>query len=325
MSQNHPIFIPSGYQIGTKPTERFANSILFNYGQDHHGIVAHGPGRIGKTTGMKYLTLHAKDWLGDKGVAARLNMPKGNRHSDSSFFETFGGALKLSEPTRPKDKKRIHRVSSYILSRCGAARVRLMVLFIDNAQRISLDELEYLVDLDDMVEEEGVRLFIVFMRQSDATGVETDATMVQYPSHVLGRFLMDDHEFTCLLGLADVIHALSRYDSAAFWPDLETSFSCYFTRGAFLEGWRLEAEAPLIIRTVNSVREENGLHPSDQFPMKTFTGMVKFLLCDVADKDRVFSGFTEVQIRKALAACGYLKLEQVRAGLIQDLGQTEYA
>ena len=318
----HSIYIPNGYSILTMPATRLANAILFHLGQDHHGMPACGGGRLGKTTAIHYLAERAMDWLGPDGIAVRMNMPQTERRSDGAFFEAVSSGLKLAEPGRASARgRRLQRVVNFLLQRCGAAHAHKVVFFIDNAHRITSTELDYLVDLDDATEENGIRLFVVFVMQSDVTGIELKEGMLSYPSHITGRFLMGRHEFTGLLGFVDIEHALGRYDHAAFWPDEKTSFSAYFAGNAFRNGWRLKQHAQLIVDTMKLVRNKHKLVASDEFPMLTFTGMVKYLLCDVAANDPAFEAFEEKHVLAALEACGYVRLELVRLGRIRDWDQ----
>lgn len=99
--------------------------------------------------------------------------------------------------------------------------------------------------------------------------------------------------------------------------DIESmSFCRYFASGAVDAGWLIEEHAPMIVKVVHQVRENAGLAASNDWPMQTFTGTVRFLLCNIAAKDPAFEGFTELHVQQALDACGYLTLEFVRAGLL---------
>ncbi|MGY4516236.1 AAA family ATPase [Lysobacter sp. HA18] len=318
--QEHPLCVEDGYAIYTKPVEHLANFLLANIAEGHHGATAEAGGGVGKSTALRFLTDNASRWLKDAhgnpmGVAARMIMPSGQRRGDRQFWGAMNSRLKLGNAIRLDAGVALERLVNYIRTRCGEARQRRMVLFIDNAQRITDAEYDYLEDLDALIAEEKLSLFILLMRQSDATGVKISDDWTSRPSHTVRRWFMDTTSFRPLIGVADVVHALGKYDRKMTFPTPDTSFTRYFARDAFDRGWTLSSQAALIIEVINSLRRKYKLPPTDAWPMATFTLTVRYLLADIAARTRDFRGFDDNQIRQALVASGYLRLEFVRAKL----------
>ncbi|AOH37571.2 ATP-binding protein [Luteimonas sp. JM171] len=315
----HPIFIPNGYQINTKPTEHLANFILSNIRQGHHGCSVYGGGGLGKTTAQQFLTENAGRWLINNktkqqiGVAARMVMPSGIRRSDRAFWIAMNQRLKLVNSIRMESSLGLERLVNFIRTRCGQARQRRMVLFIDNAQRITEAEYQYLEDLDGLVLDENLSLFLVLVRQSDSEGIDVVDDWLERPSHTVRRWFMDTAPFRPLTGIGEITHALSRYDRSVTWPTPDMPFSRYFAKDAFDRGWCLSNEAPVIFDGIRSLRKEYKLPETDAWPMATFTLVVHSLLADIARDNSDFKGFTQDQIRHVLLTSGYLRLEFVRA------------
>lgn len=318
LDATHPIYIPNGYSVYTRPHEYFMNFILANIAEGHHGCSCYGGGGLGKTTAQQYLTDNASRWLVDEhgrplGVASRMVMPSGLRRSDSAFWTAMSGRLKLTNAVRLDSQVAIEKLVNWIRTRCGQARVRRMVLFVDNAQRITNGEYTYLEELDSMVLEEHLSLFLVLMRQSDAEGIDIGDDWIDRPSHTVRRWFMDTMPFRPLIGLADVAHALGGFDRTLTWPTPDMPFSRYFAREAFDRGWTLASEASLIFETAMALRAEFNLPASEAWPMATFILVVHYLLSEVAARRPDFNGFTKEDIRAALLGTGYLRLEFVRA------------
>lgn len=331
-NNEHPIFIPNSYQIYTKPTEYLANFILSNISQGHHGCSVYGGGGLGKTTAQQYLTDNASRWLVNNktkqqiGVAARMVMPSGIRRSDRAFWTAMNRRLKLVNAIRMDPGLGLERLVNFIRTRCGQARQRRMVLFIDNAQRITEAEYQYLEDLDGLVLDEKLSLFLVLVRQSDAEGVDVGDDWLERPSHTVRRWFMDTAPFRPLMGIAEITHALGRYDRSVAWPTPDMPFSRYFAKDAFDRGWCLSKDAPVIFDGVRSLRKEYKLPETDAWPMATFTLVVHSLLADIAHEKPDFNGFTPEQVRHVLLASGYLRLEFVRAKMrMPDMGHDEAA
>ncbi|MFZ6695089.1 ATP-binding protein [Stenotrophomonas acidaminiphila] len=313
----HPLLIPDGYHINTRPTERLANFIRASIHQGHHGCSAYGGGGVGKTTAISYLTENASRWLVDSdkkpmAVAMRMVMASGIRRSNRAFWSSMNERMGIGASTGLSASAGLAKLRHLIGSRCGQARVNRMVLFIDNAQRISEAEYEYLEDLDALVREDRLSLFLVLMRQSDAEGVDVGDDWRDRPSHTLRRWFMDTTPFVPLTGLEEVKHALSGYDSIT-WPTPDMPFSRFFATQAFDEGWRLGGDAPLIWEMVKEMRKMGKLPESQFWPMATFTLMARHLLYEIAFRQEKFTGFTADQVLAALKNSGYLRLEYVRA------------
>lgn len=330
LDATHPIHIPNGYSVYTRSHEYLINFILANIAEGHHGCSSYGGGGLGKTTAQQYLTDNASRWLIDEenrplGVAARMVMPSGMRRSDSAFWTAMSTRLKLTNAVRLDSHVAIDKLVNWIRTRCGKAQVRRMVLFIDNAQRITDAEYTYLEELDSMVFEERLSLFLVLMRQSDAEGVDIGDDWVDRPSHTVRRWFMDTTPFRPLTGISDFAHALSGYDRSLTWPTSDMPFSRFFAREAFDQGWTLASEAGLIFETAAALRSEYMLPPSEAWPMATFTLVVHYLLSDIAGRRQEFKGFTKEDVRIALLGTGYLRLEFVRAKMkmpsVPDVGE----
>lgn len=314
----HPIFVQNGYQIYTKPTEDLANFVLSNIRQGHHGCSAYGAGGLGKTTAQQYLTDNVSRWLIDRnknqiGVAARIVMPSGVRRTDRAFWSAINRRLKLQNAIRVDPGVSLDRLVAFVRTRCGRARQRRMVLFVDNAQRITDTEYQYLEDLDALLTEEHLSLFLVLVRQSDAEGIDIGDDWLERPSHTVRRWFMDTMAFRPLTGLTEITHALGRYDRFATFPTPDMPFTRYFAKEAFDRGWTLAKEAALLFEGMNALRSQYRLEPTETWPMATFTLTVHYLLADIAAQTPDFSGFTSEHIREALLASGYLRLEFVLA------------
>jgi hypothetical protein len=316
-ADDHPIFIPNGFQINTIAIEVSANFILANIEQGHHGCSLYAPGGVGKTTAQQVLTDNVARWLVDRngrqiGVAARMIMPTGVRRTNRAFWLAMNRGLNLNISTSIDPGLARDRISNFVLSRCALAKVRQMVLFIDNAQRIADVEYQYLEELDSRLLERHVSLFLVLVRQSDAEGVDIGDDWRERPSYAVRRWFMDTMRFQPITGLAELAHVCGRYDSVS-WPTDDMPFSRFFARKGYDAGWRFVKEAGLIYEEAQKLRQEFKLPVSDEWPMATLTLVVRYLLTEIAWQDPDFKGFTAAQVRCALRSSGYLRLEFVRA------------
>lgn len=312
----HPMLQVNGYQIVTKPIEVLMNLVLCAIEDGHHGLRAYGGGRIGKTTALRLLKTRSGEWLKGAGSTGSVRIPREIRRSKGTFIRSLSDEMQLRGPTSTSATREARRLAMHILDRCGKDGTKLFVLFVDNAERLHQDEFEYLLEIDDLVEERQVRLFLLLMRQSDACGASEDADFSRQPTHITGRYLLVSHEFTPLIGLPDLQHALAQLDSEACWPNREMPFTRFFAPGAFDDGYRLAKIAPKIARVLQDVRDQYSLPFSEALTMKSFSGIVRHLLTIIAYQNPAFSEFSVDDIRSAVLRSGYVELEQARTGLV---------
>ncbi|KAG0922746.1 hypothetical protein G6F31_019787 [Rhizopus arrhizus] len=139
------------------------------------------------------------------GVAMRMVMASGIRRSDGAFWSAINNRIGISNAKVIKASVGLDRVLNLIRSRCGQAKGRRLVLFIDNAQRITESEYEYLEDLDSQVLDDNLSLYLVLMRQSDAEGVDVGDDWSDRASHTVRRWFIDTMRYRFMANTGDAL------------------------------------------------------------------------------------------------------------------------
>jgi hypothetical protein len=298
-------------KVATKPIESLGDAILIALEDGYRGIQILGRSGDGKSYASSYLSTHLQ-WLKQPAPTCWVSIPRRTNGSDNVFYKVIQGALKLSYHPGSAAIDRLGQIVSRISSDCQRAGSRRFILFIDEAQRLSVDDYDYLANIDDAVGVDGFRLLCVLVNQSDdakAFGKKWEARVNGMPPHVIRRFFMAEHTFRGLEGLSEIAHALSRYDTA---EHLGVTFSAFFGPGAYAVGWRLASEASKFVAALNEIRQEAQLAGLSDLPMMIFELAVKRLLVNVAGCKDTFKEFTQGEIKEAILRAGYLKLEASR-------------
>lgn len=299
-------------KVATRPIERLAEAILVALEVGHRGIQIFGRSGDGKSYASAYLSTH-RQWLSQPAPTCWVTIPRRTNASDNVFYKVIQGGLKLSYHPGANASDRLPQIADRILSDCKRTGTRRFVLFIDEAQRFSADDYDFLANIDDAVCSDGFRLFCVLVNQSDDMQVfgkngRTRATAMRLQS--ARRFFMEEHIFRGLEGLADISHALSRYDSAEHEG---VPFSAHFAPRAYQQGWRLANQAKEFAAALNEIRQEAQLSGASDLAMMIFELALKRLLVHVAGCKESFQEFTQGEIKEALLRVGYLKLEAARS------------
>ncbi|MBK6729048.1 MAG: ATP-binding protein [Xanthomonadales bacterium] len=317
---NHPLLRTLRSPIATRAIERLSNAIIKALQQEFRGIVVYGLARFGKSWAIKYL-IAVLTWLDGDAYVTSLIIPKSHARSDGAFFSLWLSRFKLKLPERTSALARMERVRNFLIARCEEAGSSLIIVFIDEAQRLFPDDYEHLATLDNELTDLGYMLFVVLVYQMDYNAATNEKIYDGgAPAHVHQRFLVRRHEFTGLNGPSECAHAMSRYDQHAFWPvDSGISYTRHFATAAFDSGWRLEHHAERLHEIASELRIAHRL-PSRAWtwPMKSFEVCINILLTIIAPSRSDFSGFTDDDLRMALNECAFIDLELSRTTIASE-------
>jgi hypothetical protein len=309
----HPMLKDEGRpEVATQPTINLAEAILIALEDGYRGIQVAGRSGDGKSTATKYLCSHPQ-WLKSPTPTCWVSIPRRSNGSDNVFYKVIQGALNLTNHPRAAAMDRLSHIVDRISSECEQMGARRFVLFIDEAQRLSADDYEFLANIDDGVNLDGFRLFCVLVNQSDDATADPKkgrCRIEDMPPHVVRRFFMADHIFRGLVGLSEIADALGRYDAMKHEGE---PYTAYFASHAYEGGWRLASEAPKFVAAIDELRSDARLSGNSDLPMMIFELAVKRLLVHVAARKESFREFTKEDIKEAIKRAGYLKLESSRA------------
>lgn len=314
LSATHPMEALFRPTVATNPIERTADAIHAALDVGYRGIGIYGFARFGKSEAVSYLIQHP-GWLRDRKAAFFcIDAPDGHKRSDTLFLRMYMACLGLRTPLRATQVELSAMITGRMIEMTQNAGARLIIVFIDEAQRLVPGDYEQLVSLDNQMTHAGYYLFVVFIQQRDITGFSNETIgSNDHPPHVTGRFLIRKHEFTGLQGIEEVAFALSRYDEGTEWPPGSgISFTQHYASQAFDSGFRLSHYAEKLWCTASNLRAEARLPEQWTWPMKSFEATVVYLLTIVAPRNRQFEAFTEDDLIEALHASGLVELELSR-------------
>lgn len=310
----HPLLELFRPLIATYSIERVADAINAAIDMGYRGLGIYGFARFGKTESITYLINHPF-WLAQRPAALlRVDAPDTHKRTDSSFFKSLLNLLAVRMPLRATPDELCTLLMGRLIEVGQNDRTHLIILFLDEAQRLLPNDYEHLVTLDNRMTRAGYYLCVVLFFQRDITGFSNEALPSNdHPPHVAGRFLVRRHEFTGLLGVEEVAYALTRYDDGTEWPPGSgISYTQHFAPDAFAKGFRLATYAQRLWDCASNLRAEARLPMEWTWPMKSFEGTVNYLLTAIIPSTPSFETFDDRQIIAALKAAGLVELEKSR-------------
>lgn len=309
---SHPMLREKRPIIATRPIEAVADSIKVAIEEGHHGLTVNGRARDGKSMAGEYLITHPF-WIENFAMMPKISMERRTNRSDTSFYKQIQKKLKLTQHHQSAATHRVSQIADRIIAECIAQKCIGAIMFLDESQWMNNDDFEYLTNIDNSLDDDGYRLFCVFINQTDDAKAKSEPKgkrrATELSPHVVGRFFMDHHTFTGLRGVSDIAHALDQYDRQLKFDG--KTFTEYFAPRAYQDGWRFASHANDFANAIAAIRERNRLRYDGDLAMKIFELAVYRLLVRVTQETPNFSGFNQGLIENAMAG-PYMQLEVAR-------------
>ena len=314
--EHHPLLELFRPTVATPPIERLCDAVKSAIDLSLRGIQVYGFARIGKSEAINYIS-DRNDWIFPRKAAmCAIDAQERRKQSDSSCFQWLLDTLGVKIPARSTPDQLCNLVMGRAIELSTNADTRLMILFIDEAQRLLPSDYESLVTLDNRLTRERFYLLHVFMNQRDLTGFSNEApTSHEHPPHVAGRFMVLRHEFTGLKDADEAAYVLQRYDKDSDHPKGSgISFTAHFAGSAFREhDFRLAQYATRLWELASNERAQARLHDNWTWPMKAFEAMVVYLLTTTIPREGPgFERLTDNQLLDAIRISGLVELEKSR-------------
>lgn len=318
----HPLYARDRPLIVTRPLERFALALSNTLLIGRPSFRLEGDGRAGKSKAGLLLQRTHKWRPFNLGF---LHTIAGNpdRHTESYIFRDVVMGIGLRHSKNASAQDSLDRLSRAIEEEAGHASADGVILVVDNSEHLVLQDYKHLCKLQDMYAQE-IKLFFLFISQTDAELHGADAVEAIAPPHVNGRFFVDRHPFTGLLwtipdeertkyDACDVALAFREYDEILRWPEPDGPTCTHaFARKAYENGYRLEHDIDKIKAGIETLCAREGLAVPKDWLMQSFEPFVFIVLTQIAGKDPQFAGLTSEQIQDALKASAFAWYEHFR-------------
>lgn len=274
----HPIHSET-IMINTCAAQRFVWAIQRWLDRGTMGGYAFGLPRIGKTS----MTRHALDQLvtrsGERVPAFLIPQQSGTHLSDRKFWSFMLSAVEVEYRESHRSRKLFSTLCAFLRERALSNGERRVVLFIDEAQKMTYASYDFLLDLVNWLAEKQVRPMIVSVG-SNTLPHKVEQYHGPNQAHFRSRFFAAKHMVNGLRGPAEVAHALSWYDSPHPQSEhFKTACTADFMPESYAAGFRLADHAKLFWMKFRA--EASGQQAPSGWTMESFQATVKIVLVDL--------------------------------------------
>ncbi len=275
------------------------------------GALLVGQSRFGKTYCARYISRQLKDEY-PKLVVISVGSEKKKTPVESAFFESLleaAGHKEIQSGTNSAKRRRLIERLTELVTR---SRQNLLVLFFDEAQRLSMEEYEWLRDVHDQLERRGIRMITFLIGQQKLIN-QKNALRLQGETQIIGRFMIDELPFHGVRTADEAATCLNAYDDACYPVDSDWSYTRFFLPLAFESKFRLVDQAENVWSAFLSAHASAGFRFAIDIPMQYFSRAVEIALTDHCDRDAAGFSLTPAMWEQAVLDARYVAaVEELR-------------
>lgn len=285
---HHPI-VTQEYAVYTPPMDRMIQTIGDWIDQRITGGHIYGGSRFGKSRAIKW---HLRTEL-EKRFHTSLPLVtwirRESKMTETDFWNTLllASKYKFCNPEKPKTKV----AAKFLLEQQFATLSRIssdnyVVLLIDEAQAMTLPEWKWLLGLQNVLDDQGIR-FSVISIGSYGLQYQPDYLARTGNAHISARFFVRDAKFHGIGSENELGYVLNCYDVDSDWPVKSgISYLQYCVPKLFEQGNRLQDSKQSLWRAFEQLlpkakKDKKGEQP--EIPMLFVAHAIEKALCRLAD------------------------------------------
>lgn len=306
----HPL-LRQEYAIYTPSMHNMISSIGDWIDQKITGGYIYGPSRFGKSRTLKwYVRIVLEERFQSKVPLVVWSKPH-SKLSEKEFWNLILKSTKFEfkEKFTVRTFQARYLLVQQLITLAQSANQNFVVLLIDEAQGLILQEWNWLLGLQNELDSEGYRL-TVFSVASHQIGYQPDFYARSGNAHVSARFLAVGKRFYGVRSIAELSYILNGYDEDSEWPENSgTSYLKYFAPIEYENKLRLTDHTKEIWQTfVTLLPKElsSGVKPwKVELPMQHIALTVESILRSLSNQKTWDDVLSEKNLVKIVSSTGF--------------------
>lgn len=204
------------------------------------GMVLTAPTRFGKSAFIDEIEARFKRRKG--GVVLRSTMTTGHAKGwENRFYRRLRGEEEGVESLFPQQNPKT-ALLRHIQNECDKVGSPVVVFALDEAQNLSIPQLDVLKELSENLLNMGHKPFMLLVGQPELLRLR-DWLREHLRQDIVQRFMLRATVLRGMNSAADV-RVLLRHTDSAVWPENSgRTYTAHFAPAAWTQGWRIEREA----------------------------------------------------------------------------------
>jgi hypothetical protein len=274
------------------------------------GALVHARPRMGKTHAIDYAAIHLARHRPDI-LVLRMSCEHHRNQFEGAFFDSLLAAAGVRDSAPSITDKRFAlmcRLSEQLQVRQGY----IVVLYCDEAQRLSRHALEWLRDVHDQLGQQGYRLVTFLVGQPQLMEQKTHYQLAG-DEQIVARFMIEKLHFRGITDAPDAAACLESYDLSRYPEETGPFFTQYFYPQAWAAGLRLVRSGGHLWNAFAQAHKSAQLPGAVEIQMDYFTRAIESVLKRRPDWDSIGLELTEAHWETAVHDSGYVAAQQTFA------------
>lgn len=297
---DHPI-ARRGYKHAVAGIVRLLDVAEVSIAQGIGGRVFYAPTRTGKSTAIKFVV----EQLQNTSVHYRVHSivaRSGKNVSGTAFYQGMLVDLMAARKSRAGKPELCEQIATLFSMPIARGDVRGCLLLVDEAQKLTEDELDLLADVGNLMMARGKLLITVFLGQEAL--IHRPAVLDHRPE-LKNRFMRSFEMYPCVADEKGISDLLQCYDDATFPEGSDVSYSAFFRPWSYARGWRLRDEVPRLIAALEARTSPTGSFVN----IEALTVAVETQLKRACFRDDLNAELTVQDWKEVLHSTGYVTFD----------------
>ena len=270
------------------------------------GAIVYAMTRWGKTYAIRsVIAALLQDY--PKLVTITFDCHKKKTPSETAFFSNLLRAIGHEKAETGAAHVKRARLLNKLIEMLQGSRQNVLVVFADEAQKLEIEEYEWLREVHDELERNGFRMVTFLIGQPQLKNQKTSLKQARQ-TQIVGRFMIDDIEFHGIRSPEEGATCLLGYDTATY-PNIDWPFTRFFFPQAWAGGMRLVTEAAPLWQEFQDAHDELGFRTDLEVPMTYFARTVEIAITEYG-KDHPDFRFTPEIWKLAVKASKFSAAEE---------------
>lgn len=277
-TRKHPIYT-GDYYIQTSTIDNLLNEVTNWIDSRNPGGIIYGRARIGKTRAIHNLTIQLKQIYGNDLPIFNVLMSE-HKFSEKYFYlemlKDIGHTLAKS--SRPASDLKTNLVN-HLISEAKSNSAGQVIIFIDEANFMSMDDFNYLIDIYNRLERAQVRMTVLLVGTKELISLKT-ALMQMNKQQIIERFMVREFHFRGIRTVKELQICLASYDYSEYPENTGWSFTKYFFAEAYSDGKMLYSMSEEIFSYFKEVLGTSSMEIPMQYVTSTIENCFRRFGCD---------------------------------------------
>lgn len=305
--KTHPVFT-GAYSINTNAISTLYEDVSRWIDNRLPGGIIYGRPRIGKTRAIAFLSDMLRETYGKELPTYVLNMTM-HKPNENFFYSEILKDIGHDLYDKGKATEKKDRIISYFIERAISTNLKLIVLFIDEANYMFEQDFIWLMDIHNRLERFGIRLTTLLVGTKDIIHLKS-YFIKSNKQQIVGRFMIHEHRFLGVKNINDLQICLASYDFGAEYPEESGwTYTKYFFPDAYDDGFTLNSQAEVLYECYRTIMQENKFTGEFEIPMQYVTLTIDNCLRRYGSDGLSYKWISANEWRAAIIDSGFIEAE----------------